>query len=138
MRTLSELEAMSDDDLNKMLAGLLGVKPELVDWMAYKDDGDTGSCCMSGQSEREVQDWIDKLPDGSWAKDYKPKPFYRWPDYCRCLNSCRTVTDQLCASGGILPFLMLLSQVCANAKNDDRIATARQNVIALVLTLQAP
>lgn len=145
MKTITELEAMTDDELNKSLAGLLGVQPELVDWMAYKDDGATGSCCMSGRTEREVQDWLDKLPAGSWAKDYKPKPLYRWPDYCRELNTCAAVEGRLPPTKLYDYDLHLRMANASSARTSDFEAhlddyvwsrTARQRTIALILTLQ--
>lgn len=72
---------MKTEEKTIKLAEFLGVKPVLEEWWAHKEDNSGGSICMRADSEREVQEWIDKQPEGSWAKDYKPKPFYRYPEY---------------------------------------------------------
>lgn len=72
-----------------------GVKPELVCWTAYKDDGDGGSCCMSADTKQEVENWLARLPEGSWAKDYQPKALYRYPDYFHDLNACHEMENHL-------------------------------------------
>ncbi len=42
---------------------------------------------MSAETREQVQDWLDKLPDESWAKDYVPTPYYRYPNYVEDLNA---------------------------------------------------
>lgn len=68
--------------INRAIAEILGVKPELVEWMAYKD----GASCMSAARKEDVEKWLAELPEGSWAKSYEPKAFYRYPNYCGDLN----------------------------------------------------
>lgn len=72
---------MTEEAQKAKIAEACGVKPFLECWSAYKDDGDGGSFCMSGDTKQEVEDWLARLPEGSWAKEYHPKALYRYPDY---------------------------------------------------------
>jgi len=76
---------MKLDDQNKAIAEFCGVKPELVEWWAYKPDDTGGRICMSAPTKEIVMDWINENP--VYAKGYEPKAFYRYPNYTGDLNA---------------------------------------------------
>jgi hypothetical protein len=78
---------MTNEQINIAIAEACNVKPVLVEWWAFKDDGKGGSICFQAQTKDEVEKWIAGLPKNSWAKDYVPKAFHRYPDYCNDLNA---------------------------------------------------
>lgn len=69
----------------RRIAVACGKKPELVCWLACGPDG---ASCFSAETERQVKEWLDGLPEAYWCKDYVPKPLYRWPNYFTDLNAC--------------------------------------------------
>lgn len=77
--------------INRAIAEILGVKPELEGWMAHKD----GASCMYADRKEDVEKWLAQLPAGSWAKSYEPKPRYRYPDYHGDLNVIMPVVRAL-------------------------------------------
>ena len=74
---------MTPERQNIVIAEACGVEPELVSWLAQKGD----CSCYSAERKWEVEEWLAKLPAGSWAADYKPAPLYRYPDYATNLNA---------------------------------------------------
>ena len=86
---------MTDEQINAAIAKACGVSPELVEWWAYKEDDSGGSICFQAEYKDQVEKWLLALPKGSWAKDYKPKPYYRYPDYCTDLNAMHEAEQYL-------------------------------------------
>lgn len=128
-----------DQELNKRLAELLGVEPELVEWWAQKGD----SVCFSAPYKEDVEEWLKSIRTGSWAKDYVPTPFYRYPNYTTDLNAVHSVVMGLTDDQhnryrerlyGIkrqdLPTLKFYAMEAAVD------ATARQRTEALIKTLE--
>lgn len=74
---------MTPERQNAVIASACGVEPELVLWLAQKGD----CSCYSADRKLEVEEWLAKLPAGSWAADYKPAPLYRYPAYTTDLNA---------------------------------------------------
>lgn len=123
MKTLKELEALPDDELRPLLAGMLG-------WLEIRAIPATSPLGMPTGNTTFVGFDGESMLSADWKSEI--------PNYPADLNACQSVTDGLCHTGEVLPFLTLLSQVCQYEKWDDRIATARQRTIALILTLQKP
>jgi hypothetical protein len=86
---------MNPQEINKRIGIACGVEPVLEGWWAKKDD----SICLSAPTKAEVQDWIDRLPEGSWAKDYVATPFYRYPNYHGDLNAMHEAEIELVRHG---------------------------------------
>lgn len=70
-----------------------------VEWWAYKDSESGGTICMSAETKEEVQHWLDNLPEGSWAKEYRPKEHLIYPDYLNDLNACAELCERLAELG---------------------------------------
>ena len=86
---------MTDEQINIAISEACEVKPVLVEWWAFKEDEKGGRVCFHADTKCEVEKWIDSLPEGSWAKDYIPKAFYRYPDYCYDLNAMHEAEKML-------------------------------------------
>jgi hypothetical protein len=76
---------MNTLDQEKAIAEACGVKPELVEWWAYRPDDTGGRICMSSPTKERVEEWIKDNP--VYAEGYAPKAFYRYPNYTRDLNA---------------------------------------------------
>lgn len=77
---------MTDEQINIAIAESLGIEPTLVEWWAWKDDGDGGRICMSSPIKDHVEKWLADNP--VYAKGFIAKPFYRYPNYTADLNAC--------------------------------------------------
>lgn len=132
---------MTDEQINKEIADLCGVMPLLVEWWAYKEDSSGGSICFQAEFKDQVEKWLADLPEGSWAKDYKPKPYYKYPNYCEDLNAMREAEAVLKDKEPREYAFRLLCQLCDGAATDlsehfDLIhASARQKAKAFLKAL---
>lgn len=84
---------MTTEQINIAIAESLGVEPTLVEWWAWKDDGDGGRICMSAPTKERVETWLAENP--VYAKGYIAKPFYRYPNYAADLNACHEFEKKL-------------------------------------------
>lgn len=88
---------MTNEQINIAIAESLGIEPTLVEWWAWKDDGDGGRICMSSPIKDHVEKWLADNP--VYAKGFIAKPFYRYPNYTADLNAChefeKTLDDDL-------------------------------------------
>ena len=75
------------------IAEACGVKPEFVEWWAYKDDDTGGRICMSNVDKSVVEKWIADNPE--YAKGYVAKPYYRYPRYDEDLNAMHEAENVL-------------------------------------------
>jgi hypothetical protein len=135
---------MTDEQINIAISEACEVKPVLVEWWAFKEDEKGGRVCFHADTKCEVEKWIDSLPEGSWAKDYIPKAFYRYPDYCNDLNAMHEAEKTLDFEQAEL----FEDELCdVTFKNNKRLenpppwrfsvchATARQRAEAFIRTL---
>lgn len=79
---------MSPSEQNEAIGEFCGVQPEIVEWCCQSPDGD--SICMSSEHKHECEEWLARLPEGSWAKNYKVSPLHRYPNYYYELHYLQT------------------------------------------------
>ena len=121
---------MTDEQINAAIAKACGVSPELVEWWAYKEDDSGGSICFQAEYKDQVEKWLLALPKGSWAKDYKPKPYYRYPDYCTDLNAMHEA-EKVLTYEQLDEYYIILAKMMVRPFH----ATARQRAEAFLRTL---
>lgn len=123
MKTLQELEAMSDDELRVMLAELNGYA--LIPWQS-----ENFFYFRPSEEERVL------ARDGHMTGALR---VYDLPDYPSDLNACHEVEktmsyQQHCKYADCLNY----GVIHGPAANKSTFATARQRTIALILTMQQP
>lgn len=123
---------MTDQEIRIAIAEWAGVKPVLVEWWAHHPT--ENSICFSADTKREIEVWLESLPDESPFKCYAPKPFYRYPDYLNDLNAIRPVEEKLTDDEYLL-FMFHLPGMQIGLTKDVRkriSADARQRTTALL------
>lgn len=84
---------MSPEKQNQTIAEACGVAPGIVTWCCWSPDRET--TCMSADTREECQAWLDRLPEGSWAKGYSVGPLLRYPNYPEDLNAMNVAESGL-------------------------------------------
>jgi len=153
MKTIQELEKLTDDELRVMLAELAGEVP-VKNWRWFYDKERLHSAIYLDQ-EQAVKSRTRYLeePFNGYETPSEPEEFDSWhlaPNYPDDLNACHAVESRLAYEWDGLNYVDNLESAC-NAENDPDIrdlskkgqlqiatTTARQRTIALILTLQQP
>ena len=108
------------------VAEIAGVKPRLEGYNCVSPID--GGICMSLEHREDCQEWLDNLPEGSWAKRHTVQPWYSYPNYTADLNAVHEVETGLGSSGKAIQYTMLVYA------RYGVLATALQRCIALVMT----
>ena len=127
MKTLQDLNLMSDDTLRVELAELLGwirVSPDVVPDRIWPCKS-----CVTGKDGWWMMFPPVDLPNTTGKVATSP------PNYPADLNACYQVEISLKDD---CPYILALIQVCGSDKLNCYYASARQRTIALIATLQKP
>jgi len=120
MKTNSELESMTDDELSQILAAMNG-------WEFYIRARTKNSKPLPWTMEHCRHP---SYTCGRW------RPMGRMVKYAQDLNACHEVVMSIPPGDQLSRYRLLLNGICKRAQSCDVDATARQRTVALILTLQ--